>query len=104
MPAPFRLLLVLIATAVLPVILLIEIAVLGYMKWQYWRHDLDRRAREEGWFWSRKLAGLLAQDLWAWVAGALVVTAVTVAQTSDHTVAAICLYFAAVAIIWPKMG
>ena len=57
---------------ILPVLLPLEILVLVWQEWVYYRDDVDRQWMEDGDFWSGRIAGLQAQDLFAWGSGALV--------------------------------
>ena len=60
---------------ILPVVLLLEVGVLLWQEWTYYRYDADLAWMEGGDVWSGRLGGLLAQDVWSWGAGALVVAA-----------------------------
>ena len=55
----------------LPFVLVIEALVLLYENFNWWWYDMDRVMREEGWIWSRRIGGLVAQTQTGWAAGAV---------------------------------
>ena len=62
----------LLMVPLLPILLPLEILVLMWQEWWYYGGNIDRQWMEERDFWSGRLEGLQAQDLYSWGAGALV--------------------------------
>ena len=94
-----RIVLAALGTVFLPIILIVESALLLYQGWTYWKYDLDREIKESGGLWSERLRGLCVQEPRSVLGGFVSAAASGTAVVGFWTVAAI-LYGVAIAIVW----